>query len=99
MTRSLHPVLVLSLALCPVSLFGQTSAPKPDEAGWRKLFDGKSLDGWKAADFTGAGKVHVKDGVVVMEKGTKMTGITYAGKDFPKIDYEVTLEGKKIDGQ
>jgi hypothetical protein len=98
MSRS-PQVVVLTLVLFPLSLSGQTPTPKPDEAGWKKLFDGKSLDGWKAADFAGAGKVHVKDGAVVMEQGKKMTGVTYAGKDFPKIDYEVTLEGKKLDGQ
>ena len=57
MSRSLHSVLVLTLALCPLSVFGQTPTSKPDEAGWKKLFDGKSLDGWKAADFGGEGKV------------------------------------------
>src|SRR5262249_16860590 len=28
----------------------------------------------------------------------QMTGITYTRKDFPKVDYEVTLEGKKVVG-
>lgn len=27
-----------------------------------------------------------------------MTGITYTGKDFPRLDYEITLEGKKLKG-
>ncbi len=68
------------------------------EAGWRKLFDGKSLDGWKACGFYGEGKVHVQDGALVMEKGKLMTGVTYRKGDFPKMDYEVTLEGKKVAG-
>ena len=72
--------------------------PGTDEAGWKKLFDGKSLDGWKATDFFGAGKVHVKDGAIVMEKGKLMTGVTYSRGGFPKIDYEVTLEGQKVAG-
>jgi 3-keto-disaccharide hydrolase len=97
--------LVLPFALAappPVSWAGDPSkaaAGKSDEkAGWKKLFDGKSLDGWKSADFFGPGKVHVKDGAIVMEKGQTMTGVTYSRKDFPKIDYEVRLEGKKIAG-
>jgi hypothetical protein len=69
-----------------------------DEAGWRKLFDGKTLEGWKACDFYGAGKVHVKDGALVMEKGKLMTGVTFSKGGFPKMDYEVTLEGKKVAG-
>ncbi len=69
-----------------------------DEAGWKALFDKKSLDGWKSADFYAAGKVQVKDEAILMEKGKKMTGVTYARDDFPKTDYEVTLEGKKVAG-
>jgi hypothetical protein len=73
------------------------AAPK-DKAGWKDLFDGQSLSGWKSADFFGAGKVQVKDGAIVMEKGNRMTGIVYDRGNFPTTDYEVTLEGKKIDG-
>src|SRR5262245_49132833 len=74
-------------------------ATDKDKDGWKKLFDGKSLEGWKPSDFFGSGKVHVKDGAIVMETGSSMTGITYAGKDFPRIDYEVTFEAKKIAGR
>jgi hypothetical protein len=73
-------------------------AAAPPGAGWKKLFDGKSLAGWKAADFFGAGKVSVSDGALVMGKGKLMTGVTYTRGDFPKTDYEVTLEAKKIAG-
>jgi len=69
-----------------------------DKEAWKKLFDGRSLTGWKESDFGEGGKVQVKDGAIVMEKGNSMCGITYAGKDFPRMDYEVTLEGKKIAG-
>jgi 3-keto-disaccharide hydrolase len=69
-----------------------------DKSGWKMLFDGKSLDGWKASEFSGGGKVHLVDGAIVMEQGKSMTGITFAGKDFPRTDYEVTLEGKKLAG-
>jgi hypothetical protein len=70
-----------------------------DKAGWKKLFDGKSLDGWKVTDFFRAGKVQVRDGAIVMSKGNRMSGVTYARKDFPRMDYEVTLEGKRLDGE
>lgn len=71
---------------------------KDDKPAVKELFDGKTLDGWKAADYIGAGKLHVKDGNLVMDKGKSMTGCVYTRKDFPKSDYEVTLEGKKVDG-
>jgi hypothetical protein len=92
-------VLTLSLALlaCAADKPDKAAADK-DKAAGKALFDGKSLEGWKSADFGGEGKVHVKDGAVVMETGKPMTGLTYARTDFPKVDYEVSLEGKKLDG-
>jgi len=72
-------------------------APPPPVV-WTPLFDGKTLKGWKEADFFGKGKLHVQDGAMVMEKGKALTGATYIGKDFPKTNYEFTFEAKKIDG-
>lgn len=70
-----------------------------DETKWKDLFDGKSLEGWKSAYFDGSGKVEVKDGAIVMPKGEKLTGVTYTRGDFPKTNYEVVLEGKRVDGR
>jgi hypothetical protein len=78
---------------------GPGKGPGPEaRAGWKRLFDGRSLAGWKVTDFFKPGKVHVRDGAIVLEKGDRMTGVTFAGKDFPKMDYEVTLEGKRLAG-
>ncbi len=92
---------VLVLALFAVILPGRPSIGRTEEPPaekWRSLFDGKSLDGWQPTDFFKPGKVLVRDGAIVMEKGRQMTGVTYARKDFPRLDYEVTLEGKKLAG-
>ena len=62
------------------------------------LFDGKTLDGWKKADFFKPGEVAVDDGTIVMKAGPKMTGITCTRKDLPKTDYEFTYEAMKVDG-
>jgi len=70
-----------------------------DADGWKKLSDGQTLTGWTKTDFGGEGQVHVKDGAVVMEKGQPMTGITYGKGDFPRMDYEVTLEAKRLSGR
>ncbi len=86
--------LALALGLLPPA----HADPPKDDAGWKNLFDGTSLDGWKPSDFYGPGKVHVEDGAIVMDRGKVMTGVTYTRGDFPKMDYEFTLEGKKIDG-
>ncbi|MCI0641103.1 MAG: DUF1080 domain-containing protein [Gemmataceae bacterium] len=100
--RCLRGVAFLALAAltgeAPFA-FGQSKKDsKEDKAQWKTLFDGKTLKGWKSANFGGEGDVHVKDGAIVMERGSNMTGVTYAKDDFPKMDYEVTLEAKKLKG-
>jgi hypothetical protein len=100
MSRFGRSALVLLAAMAASALVVPTRGQEKDKgrAGWKELFDGKSLDGWKAAKFYGSGKVHVDGGAIVMEKGDRMTGATYARDDFPKMNYEVTLEGKKLAG-
>ena len=61
------------------------------------LFDGKTLKNWKKTNFGGEGEVKVKNGELILEFGNDLTGVTYTGK-LPKIDYEVNLEAKRIDG-
>ena len=95
--RAITLGFALLLGLAPLGPCRAADPPK-DDAGWKDLFDGKSLDGWKASDFYAPGKVHVEDGTIVMDKGKIMTGVTYTRGDFPKMDYEFVLEGKKIDG-
>jgi hypothetical protein len=91
--------IVQALAICIPVVTGQQAADKAkDKLAWKPLFDGKALTGWKSANFGGEGDVTVKDGAVLMEPGNDMTGITYTKGDFPKMDYEVALEGKKLKG-
>ena len=91
---------LIALGVVLVVGFGTPAEDKPakDAEKEKKLFDGKTLGGWKESDFFGKGKIHVKEGAIILEKGNRMTGITYGRDDFPKTDYEVTLEGKRIDG-
>ena len=80
---------------------GQESPPaaeKKKAAGqWKSLFDGKTLDGWKAPKFGGEGEVRVENGAIVMELGTMMTGVTWTGSP-PRNDYELSLEGMRMAG-
>ena len=91
-------VFALCLGLLLVAKTGFSQAPN-EKADWKSLFDGKTLKGWKQSDFFKPGKSSVKDGAIILEKGTKMTGLTYDGKDFPKMNYEVSLESKRVDGR
>ena len=61
------------------------------------LFDGKTLDGWKITEFGPQGPVYVSDGKIILNYGDGCTGITWE-KEFPKVNYEVTLEAQKTSG-
>jgi hypothetical protein len=95
MLRSLSLVAVLLVASAGLTQVGNQ---KPDPDGWKSLFDGKSLKGWKSTNFGGEADVLVEDGAIVMDRGSNMTGITYDRDDFPKTNYEVTFEGKRLKG-
>lgn len=88
--------LVASVLFVPSALADDAKPRSPD---WKPLFDGKTLDGWKKTFDKNSGAVEVKDGAIVLGTGEKMTGITYAKADFPKTDYEVVLEGKRVAGR
>jgi hypothetical protein len=80
-----------------IAMFVASTANSADEPTWKPLFDGKSLEGWKITNFGGEGDVEVKDGTIIMEFGSSLTGITYTG-EFPKTNYEISLEAMRMDG-
>ncbi len=61
------------------------------------LFDGESLGQWKVTDFGGQGDVYVKDGVIYLDRGNDMTGITWAGP-VTRMNYEITLDAMRTEG-
>lgn len=67
-------------------------------ADWKPLFDGKTLANWKSTDFGGEGSVTVKNGTIVLEMGSYMTGITWTGGELPLTNYEVELEAMRLSG-
>jgi hypothetical protein len=83
----------------PPSTGKKGEEPAAKAKGWVDLFDGKTLTGWKASDFADHGKIVVKDGQLILERGNgDLTGVTWAGGELPKIDYEITLEAMRVDG-
>lgn len=69
---------------------------KTDDAN--ELFDGKTLTNWKPTNFGGEGEVAVVDGIIQLETGHPMTGVTWDGDDLPKTDYEISIDAKRIQG-
>lgn len=62
------------------------------------LFNGVSLDGWETIDFTGQGGVSIADSCIIIKQGLGITGIKWT-KDYPKSNYEVSLEAKRVEGE
>src|SRR5687768_599129 len=88
----------LSFAGCGIARAAEPEKPPAAPAGEvARLFDGKSLDGWKITPFGGQGEVFVKDGSLILEMGSDMTGVTWT-KAYPKDDYEITLEAMRTAG-
>jgi hypothetical protein len=81
----------------PAALAEPPKSTAADARDWRDLFDGRTLTGWRAPQFGGEGKVSVKRGAIVMELGSMMTGVTWTGEVI-RDNYELRLEGKRLDG-
>lgn len=62
------------------------------------LFDGTEMGQWVAAKYEEGGKVELKDGMIVMDKGNDMTGIRWTGP-IMRMNYELTLEAMRIEGE
>lgn len=99
--RFIQPLL-LALAACIIA--GPAHADKKEEkpatapAEGKPLFNGKDLTNWKSADFGGAGEPEVRDGLLVLPVGERLTGVTWTGDELPKANYEITLEAQRLDG-
>lgn len=72
-------------------------APAAAAANWQPIFDGKTLNGWKATEFSGQGEVTIKDGQLILGVGGDITGLNYAGEN-PKMNYEIELEASRVQG-
>jgi hypothetical protein len=98
-------VIFRQFRICPaiiliILIFSSCGNPqKQDELpeGWVSMFDGETLNGWKVAQFGTQGAVKVTDGNLLLGMGDGCTGVTYTG-DFPRMNYEVSLEAQKTSG-
>jgi hypothetical protein len=61
------------------------------------IFEGESMTGWEITNFGPQGPVYVSGNEIILGMGEGCTGITWK-KDFPTMNYNVTLEAKKIAG-
>ena len=71
--------------------------PAADHA-WQALFDGKTLDGWKVADFREKGKITVSNGELHISPGEPAAGIVKDGEPPARMNYEIELEAMRTEG-
>jgi hypothetical protein len=110
--RRLLPLLVLgtlAAATTPDAHAAETAKERSESkpaaketaatsGGWRSLFDGKTLAGWKEAPFSGRGPVTVTNGEIILKTGY-MTGITCTNTNaLLRMDYEIELEARRLEG-
>lgn len=68
------------------------------EHKWTALFDGESLKNWKVTEYGGEGPVEVKDGELRIAMGQPLSGITWDGGKIPRVNYEIRLQCKRVEG-
>ena len=101
--RSVAAVALLALgAACRSAAPGTPDAAAPTERAprerpWTALFDGATLAGWTVTPFGGEGEVSVVGGVLRLDFGSPLTGVTWNGP-FPRTDYELELVAKRLAG-
>ena len=76
------------LALCALTLFATHSANAAEKDGWITLFDGSSLDGWKASENKDAWTL--KDGILTCNG--ERSHMFYVGKHAPFKNFELKVE-------
>lgn len=62
------------------------------------LFDGKTMGKWKATNFGGEGEVEIKDGQMIIRMGSPLSGVTWQGEPPVKMNYEISLEAQRVEG-
>jgi hypothetical protein len=97
--------VLLVLATLPLALADQPAlADEPAKpVGGKgeviKLFDGKSLDGWKQSNFAGGGEVTIENGQLVINRGESLSGVTWKdASKLPKDNFEISLQAMKLKG-
>ncbi len=93
----LNPCLFPWLAILVLGTQMSVYAEITNSANESRLFDGKSLAGWKVTDFTAHAEAHVQTNELVIEAGELLSGITFTNK-IPKVNYEVSLEARRLEG-
>lgn len=65
--------------------------------GWRDLFDGKTLTGWRVTDFDQGGSVSVTNGLILLRRGQPFVGVN-GTNPIPRVNYELAFDAMRLEG-
>jgi hypothetical protein len=97
--RLLISILLLLLTCCNGGERGKKDKKaSPVSIGDFPLeIEGKHIPGWEVTNFGPQGPVYVSGNDIILGMGEGCTGITWGGT-FPPLNYEVTLDAKRVEG-
>lgn len=64
---------------------------------WVRIFNGKTLDGWRLDEFNLPGAIKVKDKSLLFREGSPYTALSWTGK-FPTDNYEFEVSAMRLSG-
>ena len=97
--RLLSVLLMMTFVASSLTADEKTPDKKKENTGKViKLFDGKSLKNWKITNFGGEGDVRVEEGLLIIDQGEPLTGISWTGQKLPKVNYEISFQAQRMDG-
>jgi len=98
MTAAARLTLFALVSLVAAAIDGPAARAQTAES-WQPLFDGKTLTNWEPTKFGGEGAVKVENGQITLDTGRSLTGITWAGRELPKTNYEIAMQAMRVDGR
>jgi hypothetical protein len=92
-------VMVLNGVASPQEVWGaDPAASGATKVKSISLFDGKTLKGWKQLDNDDMSGAEVSDGALRLKVGDPITTLVWTGEELPKVNYELTMEARRVDG-
>ncbi|MGE0144942.1 MAG: DUF1080 domain-containing protein [Planctomycetota bacterium] len=91
-------VAIVATALMPVGCAVVDSDASSSPTRQIVLFDGASLGEFEPSGFGGDGEVFVEDGVLILDQGSPLTGVTWRGAELPRVDYRLEFTATRLRG-
>lgn len=90
MKKKWQSLLICLFAFCGFAANAEDQVFRP--------FNGKNLSGWKVIDYGGQGSTEVKDNEMILHQSELMSGVVYTNELPYTMDYEITLDARRISG-